>query len=106
MTSQGSPRSRFARAIKMRSAFLAEVALREMGNPTLLEALDYLDLLVTVSWLPLAPRSDRATLSAGWPTAGASPLSRCRRKHAHAPASIFFSRPAVRRQGPARQSVP
>jgi hypothetical protein len=45
MTSQGSPRSRFARAVQTRNAFLAEVALREMGNPTLLEALDFLDLL-------------------------------------------------------------
>jgi hypothetical protein len=45
MTSQGSARSRFARAVQTRNAFLAEVALREMGNPTLLEALEYLDLL-------------------------------------------------------------
>jgi hypothetical protein len=48
MASQGSRRGRFARAIKTRNAFLAEVALREMGNPTLLEALDYLDLLAVV----------------------------------------------------------
>lgn len=58
MTSQGSPRSRFARAVKSRNAFLAEVALREMGNPTLLEALDYLSLLAEGK----APRYERAAL--------------------------------------------
>jgi hypothetical protein len=45
MTSQGSPRSCFAHAVEKRNAFLAEIALRETGNPTLEEALDYLDLL-------------------------------------------------------------
>src|SRR5437870_62744 len=45
MTSQGSASSRFTRAIGQRNLFMAEVALREMGNPSLLLALDYLDLL-------------------------------------------------------------
>src|SRR5207249_4650628 len=35
-------------AIKMRHLFLAETALREMGTPSLLDALDYLDLLAEV----------------------------------------------------------
>jgi hypothetical protein len=49
MTSQGSASGtasgRFIRAIKQRNVFMAEVALREMGNPSLMLALDYLDLL-------------------------------------------------------------
>jgi hypothetical protein len=46
MTSQGSPQGRFTRAIQQRNLFAAEVALREMGTtPSLLSALDYLDLL-------------------------------------------------------------
>jgi hypothetical protein len=56
MTSQGSPRTRFARAVKTRNAFLAEVAL--MGNPTLLEALDYLDLLAEAK----APKLEAAAV--------------------------------------------
>jgi hypothetical protein len=39
---------RFARAIKARNLFLAEVALREIGNPSLLDALAYLQLLAEV----------------------------------------------------------
>jgi hypothetical protein len=58
MTAQGSPRSRFARAVKTRNAFLAEVALREMGNPTLREALDYLDRLAEVK----APKLEAAAV--------------------------------------------
>lgn len=42
MTSQGSASGRFTRAIKQRNLFAAEVALKEMGNPSLLVALDYL----------------------------------------------------------------
>jgi len=38
----------FTRAIKQRNLFAAEVALREMGTPSLLDALDYLDLLAEV----------------------------------------------------------
>jgi len=45
MTSQGSASGRFTRAIEQRNLFAAEVALREMGNPSLMLALDYLILL-------------------------------------------------------------
>jgi hypothetical protein len=58
MTSQGSPHSRFARAVKTRNAFLAEIALREMGNTTLLEALDFLDLLAEAK----APKLEAAAI--------------------------------------------
>jgi hypothetical protein len=45
MTSQGSASGRFTRAIGQRNLFAAEVALREMGNPSLVLALDYVILL-------------------------------------------------------------
>ena len=45
MTSQGSAHGRFSRAIRSRNLFQAELALREIGNPSLLDALEYLDLL-------------------------------------------------------------
>jgi len=45
MTSQGSASGRFTRAIGQRNLFAAEAALKEMGNPSLLAALDYLALL-------------------------------------------------------------
>jgi len=45
MTSQGSASGRFTRAIGQRNLFAAEVALREIGKPSLLLALDYLALL-------------------------------------------------------------
>jgi hypothetical protein len=45
MTSQGSASVRFTRAIQQRNLFAAETALREMGTPSLLVALDYLGLL-------------------------------------------------------------
>ena len=45
MTSQGTAHGRFTRAIKTRNLWAAELALREIGNPSLLDALDYLDLL-------------------------------------------------------------
>jgi hypothetical protein len=45
MTSQGSASGRFSRAIGQRNLFAAEVALREMGNPSLMLALDYVILL-------------------------------------------------------------
>ena len=41
----GSAHGRFTRAIKQRSLFAAETALRELGTPSLLDALDYLELL-------------------------------------------------------------
>ncbi|MGZ4315923.1 MAG: hypothetical protein ACXVRS_08805 [Gaiellaceae bacterium] len=48
MTSQGTASGRFTRAIQRRNLFLAELALREMGTPSLLVALDYLELLAAV----------------------------------------------------------
>jgi hypothetical protein len=45
MTSQGSASGRFTRAIQQRNVFMAEIALGEMGNPSLLLALDYVILL-------------------------------------------------------------
>ena len=45
MTAQGSAHGRFTRAVKARNLFQAEVALRELGGVSLLDALDYLDLL-------------------------------------------------------------
>jgi len=47
MASQGSASGRFTRAIQQRNLFAAEVALKEMGNPSLLVALDYLLLLTS-----------------------------------------------------------
>ena len=48
MTSQGSAHGRFTRAIKQRNLFGAEMAIREMRNLSLVDALDYLDLLAEV----------------------------------------------------------
>ncbi len=45
MTSQGTASGRFTRAIQQRNLFAAEIALREMGTPSLLLALDYVALL-------------------------------------------------------------
>jgi hypothetical protein len=45
MTSQGSAHGRFTRAIASRNLFQAEAALRELRWVSLLDALDYLDLL-------------------------------------------------------------
>jgi hypothetical protein len=42
---QGSASGRFTRAVQTRNLFMAEVALKEMGNPSLLWALDYIVLL-------------------------------------------------------------
>jgi hypothetical protein len=57
MTSQGSASGRFTRAIQQRNLFAAEVALREMGNPSLLVALDYVILLAEL-------RPDKAKVAA------------------------------------------
>jgi hypothetical protein len=46
MTSQGSASGRFTRAVQQRNLFMAEVAMKEMGTPSLLIALDYLVLLL------------------------------------------------------------
>lgn len=45
MTSQGSAYARFTRAIAARSLYQVETALRELRGVSLLDALDYLDLL-------------------------------------------------------------
>jgi hypothetical protein len=45
VTSQGTASGRFSRAIQQRNLFAARTALREMGNPSLLVALDYVILL-------------------------------------------------------------
>jgi hypothetical protein len=45
MTAQGSAHGRFTRAVGARNLFQAEVALRELKAVSLLDALDYLDLL-------------------------------------------------------------
>jgi predicted PhzF superfamily epimerase YddE/YHI9 len=45
MTSQGSASGRFTRAIQQRNLLAAEIALREMGTPSLLVALEYVILL-------------------------------------------------------------
>jgi hypothetical protein len=49
MTRQSSASGRFASAIKQRNLFGAEIAMRELGSPSLLDALDYLDLLAEVN---------------------------------------------------------
>ncbi len=48
MTSQGSAHGQFTRAIKQRNLFGAEMAIREMKSVSLIDALDYLDLLSEV----------------------------------------------------------
>ena len=48
MTSQGTVSGRFSRAIQRRNLFDAEIALREMGTPSLLVLVDYLELLADV----------------------------------------------------------
>jgi hypothetical protein len=48
MTSQRTARGRFSRFIKQRNLFDVEIAIREMGTISLLDALDYLDLLAEV----------------------------------------------------------
>jgi hypothetical protein len=48
MTSQGTAFGRFTRAIAARNLFQAELALREMCTPSLLVALDSLELLADV----------------------------------------------------------
>ena len=45
MTSQGSVHGRFTRAIQQRNLWAAEASLRELGQPSLEDALAYLDLL-------------------------------------------------------------
>jgi len=45
VTSQGSARGRFTRAIQQRNLWAAEISLRELGSVSLEDALGYLDLL-------------------------------------------------------------
>jgi hypothetical protein len=45
MTSQGSASGRFTRALQQRNLFAVEIAMKEMGTPSLLLALDYLAML-------------------------------------------------------------
>jgi len=45
VTSQGTVHGRFTRAIERRNLFDAEMAMRELGSVSLLDALDYLALL-------------------------------------------------------------
>ena len=59
MTSQGTAHGRFTRAIQRRNLFQAELALREMGTPSLLVALDYLELLAEVKPEKLEPAAVR-----------------------------------------------
>jgi hypothetical protein len=56
MTSQGSAHGRFTRAIAQKNVRGAEIAAQEMGGLSLLDALDYLELLAEVrpEKLPLA----------------------------------------------------
>lgn len=49
MTSQGTAHGRFTRAIKQRNLWAAESSLRELGTPSLADALSYLDLLAETS---------------------------------------------------------
>jgi hypothetical protein len=58
LASQGTAHGRFARAIQRRNLFQAELALREMRTPSLLVALDYLELLAVVR----PDRFDRAAV--------------------------------------------
>jgi len=48
MTSQGTASGRFTRALAGDNLLGAEMAMREMGTPSLLVALDYLELLARV----------------------------------------------------------
>ena len=59
MTSQGSAHGRFARAVKAGNLWAAEMALREIGKPSLLDALDYLGLLAHVKPEKLEPAAIR-----------------------------------------------
>jgi hypothetical protein len=58
MTSQGTAHGRFTRAIQRRNLFQAELAIREMRGLSLLEALDYLDLLSEAN----SPKLERAAI--------------------------------------------
>jgi hypothetical protein len=59
MTSEGSAHGRFTRAIKTRNLFMAEMALRELRTPSLLDVLDYLELLAVTKPQKLEPAAIR-----------------------------------------------
>jgi hypothetical protein len=48
MTSQGTAHGRFTRALKQRNVRGAEIAAKEMGGLSLIDALDYVVMLVEV----------------------------------------------------------
>lgn len=58
MTSQGSAHGRFTRAIQQHNLWAAEAAMRELRPVSLVDALDYLELLAVVR----ADRFDRAAI--------------------------------------------
>jgi hypothetical protein len=58
MTSQGSAHGRFTRAIQRRNLFQVELAMRELGTLSLLDALAYLELLHAAS----SPKLERAAI--------------------------------------------
>jgi hypothetical protein len=49
VTSQGSPHGRFSRAIRTQNLWAAEMSLRELRDPSLVDLLDYLELLAEVN---------------------------------------------------------
>jgi hypothetical protein len=55
MTSQGTAHGRFTRAIRQRNLFGAEMAIREAGKLSPIDALDYLNLLAEVKPEKLEP---------------------------------------------------
>jgi hypothetical protein len=57
MTSQGSASARFSRAVQQRNLFAAQTALKEMGTPSLVHALEYVVLLAEL-------QPDRARIAA------------------------------------------
>ena len=66
MTSQGTAHGRFTRAIQTRNLWAAETAMRELGTVSLLDALDYLELLAA---------------SPAWSTRRGNPCNRRSRQH-------------------------
>ena len=63
MTSQGSAHGRFTRTIRTRNLSAAQIALREMQDPSLLVALDYLASLAELE--PERFRPQRCVGTAG-----------------------------------------
>jgi hypothetical protein len=59
LTSQGTARGRFTRAVHQRNLFAAQIAHREMRDPSLAVALDYLELLADVKPEKLEPAAVR-----------------------------------------------